>query len=94
MGRPSGGAVGALSVCDSLPASRPLGAAAVVVGSCVWITFVKNLIKDGSGLAFDDAGDPTAYFWVHLLLAVVSFVLGTVVGAIGLRGLRALRRTS
>ncbi len=59
----------------------------------IWVTFVKNLIKDGSGLAFDD-GDPTAYFWVHLTLAVVSFVLGTVVGVIGLRGLRALRRTS
>ncbi|GKQ40913.1 hypothetical protein ALMP_74320 [Streptomyces sp. A012304] len=59
----------------------------------IWVTFVKNLIKDSSGLAFDD-GDPTAYFWVHLTLAVVSFVLGTVVGGIGLRGLRALRRTS
>ena len=59
----------------------------------IWITFVKNLVKDSSGLAFDD-GDPTAYFWVHLLLAVVSFVLGTAVGAIGLRGLRALSRTS
>src|SRR5690606_30839692 len=44
----------------------------------IWITFVKNLAKDGSGLAFED-GDPTAYFWVHLLLAVVSFVLGTVI---------------
>jgi F0F1-type ATP synthase membrane subunit c/vacuolar-type H+-ATPase subunit K len=60
----------------------------------IWITFVKNLVKDASGLAFDDAGDPTGYFWVHLLLAVVSFVLGTVVGLIGLRGVRALRRNS
>lgn len=60
----------------------------------IWITFAKNLWKDGSGLAFDDAGDPTGYFWVHLLLAVVSFVLGTVVGAIGLRGVRALRAGS
>lgn len=59
----------------------------------IWVTFVKNLIKDGSGLAFDD-GHPTAYFWVHLLLAVVSFVLGTVIGGIGLRGVRALRRNS
>jgi hypothetical protein len=58
----------------------------------IWITFVKNLWKDGSGLAFDDAGDPTAYFWVHLLLAITSFLLGTVVGVIGLRGVRALRR--
>ncbi|MFI1155985.1 SCO4848 family membrane protein [Streptomyces sioyaensis] len=58
----------------------------------IWITFVKNLWKDGSGLAFDDAGDPTAYFWVHLLLAVASFLLGTVIGVIGFRGVRALRR--
>jgi hypothetical protein len=59
----------------------------------IWVTFVKNLIKDSSGLAFDD-GHPTAYFWVHLTLAVVSFVLGTAIGAIGLRGVRALRGTS
>lgn len=59
---------------------------------CIWVTFAKNLWKDGSGLAFDDAGDPTAYFWVHLLLAITSFLLGTAVGVIGLRGLRALRR--
>ncbi|MEU5208025.1 hypothetical protein [Streptomyces sp. NPDC020742] len=58
----------------------------------IWITFVKNLWKDGSGLAFDDAGDPTAYFWVHLALAVVSFLLGTAIGVIGFRGVRALRR--
>jgi hypothetical protein len=60
----------------------------------IWITFVKNLWKDGGGLAFDDAGDPTGYFWVHLLLAVVSFTLGTVIGVIGFRGLRALRGAS
>jgi len=58
----------------------------------VWITFVKNLWKDSSGLAFDDAGDPTGYFWVHLLLAITSFLLGTAIGLIGLRGLRAARR--
>ncbi|WP_251143769.1 SCO4848 family membrane protein, partial [Streptomyces sp. McG5] len=58
----------------------------------IWVTFVKNLWNDASGLAFDAAGDPTAYFWVHLLLAVTSFLLGTAVGAVGLRGLRALRR--
>ncbi|MFI1175475.1 SCO4848 family membrane protein [Streptomyces melanogenes] len=57
----------------------------------IWITFVKNLWKDGSGLAFDDAGDPTAYFWVHLTLAVVSFLLGTGVGLIGFRSVRRLR---
>ncbi|MCX5236922.1 SCO4848 family membrane protein [Streptomyces prunicolor] len=59
----------------------------------IWVTFVKNLVADSSGLAFDD-GHPTAYFWVHLTLAIVSFVLGTVIGGLGLRGLRALRGTS
>ncbi|MFJ1599345.1 SCO4848 family membrane protein [Streptomyces sp. NPDC088261] len=58
----------------------------------IWITFVKNLWQDGSGLAFDDAGDPTAYFWVHLVLAITSFLLGTAVGTIGFRGVRAVRR--
>ncbi|MEV8344013.1 hypothetical protein AB0P49_21630 [Streptomyces niveus] len=57
----------------------------------IWITFVKNLWQDGSGLAFDDAGDPTGYFWVHLLLAITSFLLGTGVGAVGFRGVRASR---
>ncbi|GLV98782.1 hypothetical protein Slala05_24140 [Streptomyces lavendulae subsp. lavendulae] len=59
-----------------------------------WVSFVRNLWKNGSGLSFDTAGDPTAYFWVHLLLAVTSFLLGTAVGVIGLRGVRALRRES
>ncbi|MER7337734.1 hypothetical protein ABT403_07750 [Streptomyces sp. NPDC000075] len=59
----------------------------------IWSTFVKNLFNDASGLAFDD-GRPTAYFWVHLLLAVTSFLLGTAVGVLGLRSLRVLRRAS
>ncbi len=59
----------------------------------IWITFVKNLAEDSSGLAFEN-GNPTAYFFVHLTLAVVSFVWGTVIGGLGLRGLRALSRTS
>jgi len=58
----------------------------------VWTNFVRNLWKDSGGLAFDEAGDPTTYFWIHLLLAVTSLVLGTVIGVIGLRGLLALRR--
>ncbi|MBB5934794.1 SCO4848 family membrane protein [Streptomyces zagrosensis] len=59
---------------------------------CIWFTFVKNLWKDSSGLAFNDSGDPTTYFWVHLTLAITSFLLGTGIGLLGFRGLRALRR--
>ncbi|WP_406199348.1 hypothetical protein OH807_16685 [Kitasatospora sp. NBC_01560] len=60
----------------------------------IWITFAKNLWKDSGGQAFLD-GDhsrPTAFFWVHLLLAVTSFLLGIAVGSVGVRGLRATRR--
>ncbi len=56
----------------------------------IWITFVKNLVADASGLAFHH-GSPTAYFYVHLLLAIVSFALGTVIGLIGVKSLRTLR---
>ncbi|WP_406137098.1 SCO4848 family membrane protein [Streptomyces sp. NBC_01089] len=59
----------------------------------VWVTFAKNLFKDASGLAFDD-GKPTAYLWIHLALAIVSFILGTVIGVLGLRGVRAHRRAA
>jgi hypothetical protein len=60
----------------------------------VWTTFVKNLWKDASGLAFHhgDHSHPTAYFWIHLTLAIVSTILGTVIGVLGIRGLLALRR--
>lgn len=57
----------------------------------IWTTFANNLFKDASGLAFDD-GEPTAYLWVHLALAIVSFILGTIIGIIGLRGVLASRR--
>ncbi|MEU3373260.1 SCO4848 family membrane protein [Streptomyces sp. NPDC006711] len=75
--------------------SRPLSWFLLAFGAwswVIWTTFVKNLWADASGLAFDAAGDPTAYFWVHLLLAISSFLLGTAVGAIGLVSLRRLRR--
>ncbi|MGV9267078.1 SCO4848 family membrane protein [Kitasatospora sp. NPDC003701] len=60
----------------------------------IWVTFVKNLWKDSGGQAFTDGdhAQPTAFFWIHLLLAVTSFVLGVAVGAVGVRGLRATRR--
>lgn len=60
----------------------------------VWTTFVKNLWKDASGLAFHhgDHSHPTAYFWIHLALAITSTILGTAIAVLGIRGLRALRR--
>lgn len=59
----------------------------------IWTTFVKNLWKDSAHQAFTngDHAHPTAFFWIHLTLAVTSFLLGAVVGLIGVRGLRAGR---
>ncbi len=77
--------------------SRPVSVFLLAFGVwslVIWSTFVKNLFEDVSGLAFDAAGDPTAYFWVHLTLAVTSFGLGVAIGVIGLRGLLAARRAS
>jgi hypothetical protein len=76
--------------------SRPISVFLLAFGVWsvfIWTTFAKNLFADVSGLAFDAAGDPTAYFWVHLTLAVTSFGLGVAIGVIGLRGLLAGRRT-
>ncbi len=52
----------------------------------IWITFAKNLWDSDRAWAAD--GSPTAYFIVHAVLTVVSFVLGTIIGLIGLRGVR------
>ncbi|MGH3632136.1 MAG: SCO4848 family membrane protein [Sciscionella sp.] len=55
----------------------------------IWITLVVNISADPR--AFDSAGKPTAFFLVHLVLAIVSVILGLVIGGIGVRGLRSLR---
>ena len=57
----------------------------------IWITFVKNLWASNQSWAPD--GSATAFFVVHLVLAIVSFALGTIIGVIGWRGLRARKRT-
>jgi len=56
----------------------------------IWITFVRNLVDSDNSFTAD--GSPTSFFFVHLVLAIVSFVLGTIIGVIGWRGWRANRR--
>lgn len=56
----------------------------------IWITFVKNL--SSSADSWNPDGSATPFFYVHLVLAIVSFVLGTIIGVLGLRGLRARAR--
>ncbi|GAA5125366.1 SCO4848 family membrane protein [Haloechinothrix salitolerans] len=56
----------------------------------IWVTFARNLWQSDN--ARDTTGTLTSFFWVHAALTVVSIILGTIIGAIGWRGLRALTR--
>ncbi len=75
--------------------SRPVSWFLLAFGAwswVIWVTFAKNLFQDASGLAFEN-GSPTAYLWVHLALAITSFILGTAIGVIGFRAVRAHMKT-
>ncbi|HWE88349.1 MAG TPA: hypothetical protein VG317_02650 [Pseudonocardiaceae bacterium] len=56
----------------------------------IWPTFMKNISADPRSFA---DGGPTAFFDVHLVLSVVSFLAGTAIAVLGIRGLLALRRS-
>jgi hypothetical protein len=53
----------------------------------IWPTFLKNIWRDDR--SWSDG--PTGFFLVHLALTVTSLVLGTIIGVLGVRGLRATR---
>jgi hypothetical protein len=57
----------------------------------IWPTFIKNIAADPR--SWTPSGGPSTFFNVHLVLTVVSFVAGTVIGAFGIRGLVAGRRS-
>lgn len=54
----------------------------------IWPTFLKNIWHDSR--SWDNG--PTGFFLVHLVLTVVSLTIGTAVGWLGVRGVRAARR--
>jgi hypothetical protein len=51
----------------------------------IWPTFLKNIWKDPRSWHHG----MTAFFGVHLVLTIVSLVLGTIIGALGVRSARA-----
>jgi hypothetical protein len=58
----------------------------------IWPTFMSNISADPR--SWSPTGGPTAFFLVHLVIAVVSFILGTIIGTLGIRALIALRRAA
>jgi hypothetical protein len=55
----------------------------------IWVTLVINVAQDPRAFV---AGSATAFFYVHLTLAIISIVFGTIIGLFGVRGLVASRR--
>jgi hypothetical protein len=56
----------------------------------IWLTFIHNIANDPRSFTGDR---PHAFFIVHLVLTVVSIILGTVIGVLGIKGLRATQTT-
>jgi hypothetical protein len=54
----------------------------------IWPTFIKNIANDKRSFT---GNTPHAFFVVHLVLTVVSLALGTAIGVLGVKGLRAAR---
>jgi hypothetical protein len=54
----------------------------------IWLTFIHNIANDPRSFT---GNWPHAFFIVHLVLTVVSIILGTVIGLLGVKGLRAVR---
>ena len=54
----------------------------------IWPTFLKNIWADPRSWHHG----MTTFFGVHLVLSVVSLVLGTLVGVLGLRAVVAARK--
>jgi hypothetical protein len=53
----------------------------------IWVTLVKNIWHDSRSWSHGATG----FFIVHVVLAAISLVLGTAIGWLGWRGLRAHR---
>ena len=57
----------------------------------IWVTLIKNISNDPRAWGPDNGG-PTAFLAVHVVLAVISLALGTAIGWLGWRGLRAAKQ--
>jgi hypothetical protein len=57
----------------------------------IWLTFIHNIANDPRSFTGDR---PHAFFIVHLVLTVISIILGTVIGGLGVKGLRTIQKTN
>jgi hypothetical protein len=86
-GTPAGGG----RILDTVVISKRVAWFLVAFGVWSWIiwpTFLKNIWADKRSWNHG----MTAFFGVHLVLTVVSLALGTIIGVLGIRALRAQPR--
>ena len=72
--------------------SRRWSAFLLVAGAwnwLIWPRFAKAIWDDPR--AWND-GSPTSFLTVHAVLIVTALTIGTIIGYVGVRGLRASRR--
>jgi hypothetical protein len=55
----------------------------------IWVTLIKNINADPRAW---HGNDPTGFLMVHVVLAIISLVMGTAIGWLGWKGLKAHRR--
>ncbi|SCF47298.1 SCO4848 family membrane protein [Micromonospora mirobrigensis] len=62
----------------------------------IWPRFALAIWDDPRAWATGAVGEgsPTGFLWVHALLIAASLLIGTTVGVLGVRGVRAARRWS
>jgi hypothetical protein len=54
----------------------------------IWVTLIKNINADPRSW---NGNHPTGFLMIHVCLAIVSLVMGTAIGWLGWKGLRALK---
>jgi hypothetical protein len=52
----------------------------------IWVTLIKNINDDPRAW---NGNSPTGFLMIHVVLAIVSLVMGSAIGWLGWKGLRA-----
>ena len=52
----------------------------------IWVTLIKNINADPRAW---NGNSPTGFLMIHVCLAIVSLVMGTAIGRLGWKGLKA-----
>jgi hypothetical protein len=52
----------------------------------IWVTLIKNINDDPRAW---NGNSPTGFLMIHVCLAIISLVMGTAIGRLGWKGLKA-----